>query len=119
MPQALHIRNGSLIDGNGTAPVPDTDVVIDGDAIVAVGPAGTLDARVPEGATVIDAKSVVLVSSASEGNAMVAAQSERSLFEAAVLIDPSDTGFETVMTEAAWTVPARHASRGRMLVFME
>lgn len=55
MPRALHIRNGSLIDGNGVAPVPATDVVIDGDAIVAVGPAGTLADRVPADAEVIDA----------------------------------------------------------------
>lgn len=55
MPQALHIRNGSLIDGNGTPPVPGTDVVVDGDAIVAVGPTGTLADRVPADATTIDA----------------------------------------------------------------
>lgn len=52
---ALHIRNGSLIDGNGTPPVPGTDVVVDRDAIVAVGPTGTVDAQVPAGAAVIDA----------------------------------------------------------------
>lgn len=55
MARALHIRNGSLIDGNGTPPVPGTDVVIDGDAIVAVGPTGSLGDRVPTDASVIDA----------------------------------------------------------------
>lgn len=57
----LHIRNGSLIDGNGTPPVPGTDVVIDGDAIVAVGPAGTLADRVPADATTIDATGMTVM----------------------------------------------------------
>lgn len=52
---SLHIRNGTLIDGSGAKPIPGTDVVIDGDAIVAVGSAAEVAARVPHGATVIDA----------------------------------------------------------------
>lgn len=52
---ALHVRNGSLIDGNGGEPVAATDVVVDGDEIVAVGPTGTIDDRAPEGAVEIDA----------------------------------------------------------------
>ena len=52
---ALHIRNGTLVDGTGAPAVPGIDVVTDGDAIIAVGPTGTLDDRVPAGATVIDA----------------------------------------------------------------
>ncbi len=55
MVAALHIRNGILVDGTGAPAVPGTDVVTDGDAIIAVGPAGTLDDRVPAGAAVIDA----------------------------------------------------------------
>ena len=55
MAQALHITNGALIDGTGSAPQPGTDVVIDGDSIVAVGPSGSLADQVPDGATVIDA----------------------------------------------------------------
>ncbi len=55
MTTALHIRNGILIDGTGADPVADTDVVIQGDNIVAVGPAGSLADQVPDGATVIDA----------------------------------------------------------------
>ena len=53
---AVYIRNGTLIDGTGAAPVPAVDVVLDGDAIVAVGPTGTLDALVPADATVIEAE---------------------------------------------------------------
>ncbi len=55
MVAALHIRNGTLVDGTGAAAIPGTDVITNGDAIIAVGPAGTLDHRVPTGAAVIDA----------------------------------------------------------------
>jgi len=55
MSAALHIRNGVLIDGTGAQPVVGTDVIIDGDAITAIGPTGTIDDRVPVGATIIDA----------------------------------------------------------------
>lgn len=55
MAAAVHIRNGSLIDGTGAAPVAGSDVVTVGDSIVAVGPTGSLDDRVPAGATVVDA----------------------------------------------------------------
>lgn len=61
MSQALHIRNGSLIDGNGVPPVASTDVVIDGDAIIAVGPTGSIDERVPDGAQVIDATGATIM----------------------------------------------------------
>lgn len=52
---AIHITNGALLDGTGTAPAPATDVLLDGDTIVAVGPTGTLTDRVPAGAETIDA----------------------------------------------------------------
>jgi imidazolonepropionase-like amidohydrolase len=52
---AIHITGGTLIDGSGAAPQSDVDVVLDGDAIVAVGPSADVAPRVPEGATVIDA----------------------------------------------------------------
>ncbi len=55
MTMPLHIRNGVLIDGTGAEPRPATDVVVVGDAIVAVGPTGTIDDQVPDGVTVIDA----------------------------------------------------------------
>lgn len=55
MSTAVHIRNGTLIDGNGGVPVPATDVLIDGDLIVAVGATGTLAAQVPTDAVVVDA----------------------------------------------------------------
>lgn len=55
----IHISNGSLIDGNATAPVPGIDVLVDGDVIVAVGAHGTL--TVPEGATVVDANAMTIM----------------------------------------------------------
>ncbi len=58
---AVHIRNGTLIDGTGAAPVPGTDVVIDGDVILAVGPTGTVDALVPAEATVVDAAGLTVM----------------------------------------------------------
>lgn len=55
MTAAVHIRNGSLIDGTGADPVAGTDVLIAGDNIVRVGPTGTIDDAVPADAIVIDA----------------------------------------------------------------
>ena len=51
--QVMVIQGGTLIDGLGGAPVPNSVVVIEGDRIAAVGPAGQVD--VPNGAQVIDA----------------------------------------------------------------
>jgi imidazolonepropionase-like amidohydrolase len=53
MSSAVLVRNGSLIDGNGGAPSPATDVLMQGDLIVEIGPTGTL--AVPDEARVIDA----------------------------------------------------------------
>lgn len=60
-PAPLHLKNGTLIDGTGAEPVTGIDVVIDGDAIVAVGPTGTIDANVPANATVIDAAGATIM----------------------------------------------------------
>ena len=51
--QAVVIQGGTLIDGNGGAPVPDSVIVIQGNRIGAVGPRGQVN--VPAGAQVIDA----------------------------------------------------------------
>jgi hypothetical protein len=51
--QALVIQGGTLIDGNGGAPVANSVIVIEGDRIAAVGAVGQVD--VPDGARVIDA----------------------------------------------------------------
>lgn len=59
MAGALHITNGTLVDGTGAEPVPGVDVVIDGDAIVAVGPTGSL--AVPAGATPLDATGATIM----------------------------------------------------------
>lgn len=61
MSAALHIRDGVLIDGTGAQPVGGTDVVIDGDAIIAVGAQGTIDDRVPNGAIVIEAHGATIM----------------------------------------------------------
>jgi imidazolonepropionase-like amidohydrolase len=51
--QAIVIQGGTLIDGNGGAPVPNSVVVIQGNQITAAGPAGQV--RAPGGARVINA----------------------------------------------------------------
>jgi len=50
----LAFKGGTLIDGTGRAPIANAVVVIDGDRIVAVGPAKKI--RIPQDATVVDAK---------------------------------------------------------------
>ena len=52
-PNALVIEGGTLIDGNGGAPVPNAVVVVQGSRITAVGRAGQVP--VPPGARVINA----------------------------------------------------------------
>jgi enamidase len=49
----LVIRNGTVIDGTGAEPMPDSVVVIQGERIVAVGSAGSV--AIPAGARVVDA----------------------------------------------------------------
>ena len=51
--QALVIQGGTLIDGNGGAPIPNSVVVIQGNRITAAGPAGQV--QVPAGAQTINA----------------------------------------------------------------
>jgi len=51
--QALVIQGGTLIDGIGGAPVPNSVVIIQGNRITAVGRAGTV--QVPAGAQIINA----------------------------------------------------------------
>ena len=55
----LHISNGALIDGTGAAPVPGTDVLIDGDEIVAVCRHGEI--AVPADAQTIDADGMTVM----------------------------------------------------------
>ncbi|HXJ02495.1 MAG TPA: amidohydrolase family protein [Micropepsaceae bacterium] len=50
---AVVIQGGTLIDGNGGAPVPNSVVVIQGNRIIAVGRAGAV--QVPAGAQIINA----------------------------------------------------------------
>ena len=51
---ALVVQGGTLIDGNGGAPVPNSVIIIQGNRITAVGTAGQVQA--PAGAQVIDAR---------------------------------------------------------------
>jgi imidazolonepropionase-like amidohydrolase len=50
----LAFKGATLIDGTGRASIPNAVVVVDGDRIVAVGPANRI--RIPKDATVVDAK---------------------------------------------------------------
>ena len=50
----LAFKGATLIDGTGRAPIPNAVVVVDGDRIVAAGPAKKI--RIPKDATVVDAK---------------------------------------------------------------
>src|SRR6266700_5549052 len=52
-PSALVIQGGTLIDGNGGAPVPNSVIVIQGNRITAVGRAGQV--QIPAGSQVINA----------------------------------------------------------------
>jgi imidazolonepropionase-like amidohydrolase len=56
---ALVIDGGTLIDGTGTAPVPNSVIVIEDGKITSLGPRA--NARIPAGAHVIDAKGKFLV----------------------------------------------------------
>src|SRR6266700_2095155 len=53
-PSALVIQGGTLIDGNGGAPVPNSVIVIQGNRITAVGRAGQI--QIPAGSQVINAQ---------------------------------------------------------------
>ncbi len=55
MTTALHIRNGTVIDGTGAPPRSGVDLVLTGDEISAVGPADELAGKVPADADVVDA----------------------------------------------------------------
>jgi imidazolonepropionase-like amidohydrolase len=57
--QALVIQGGTLIDGNGGAPVPNSIIVIQGNQITAAGPAAQV--QVPAGAQVINAAGKYIV----------------------------------------------------------
>ena len=50
----MAVVGGTLIDGNGGAPIADAVVLIDGARIAAVGPRGAV--RIPAGAQQIDAR---------------------------------------------------------------
>ena len=53
-PPALVIQGGTLIDGNGGAPLANSVIVIQGNRIATVGPAG--QTQIPAGARIIDAR---------------------------------------------------------------
>ena len=65
------ITGGTLIDGNGGAPVADAVVVVTGSRIAAAGPRASV--HVPDGATVIDAKGRYVVPGFIDTNAHLSA----------------------------------------------
>ncbi len=58
-PAVVAITGGTLIDGNGGAPVPDAVVMVTGNRITAVGPRAANP--IPAGATIIDARGKFLM----------------------------------------------------------
>jgi len=62
----LAIVNGTVIDGTGSAPQKNAVIVIEGQRIAAVGPAGKV--AVPDGAQVIDAKGKFLIPGLMDAN---------------------------------------------------
>ena len=52
----LVVRNGTLVDGTGAPPQPDTSVAISGNVIVAIGP----DADIGPGTREIDASGLLI-----------------------------------------------------------
>jgi imidazolonepropionase-like amidohydrolase len=58
---AIALTGGNLIDGTGTAPVPGTTVVVNGDEIVAVGPDAEVASRIPSDALRIDAAGATIM----------------------------------------------------------
>lgn len=66
---AIVIEGASLWDGTGAPRVPDAVLVIDGDRIVAAGPAAEVD--VPAGAAVVDATGLTLVPGLINGHGHV------------------------------------------------
>ena len=59
MAKQIFLKGGLLIDGNGGGVLEDADVLIDGEKIAAVGPAGTI--TVPENAEVVDLDGKVIM----------------------------------------------------------
>lgn len=57
--QVIVVEGGTLIDGNGGAPIPNSVIVIEGSRIKAVGPRGTVS--YPPGATVIRAEGMTVL----------------------------------------------------------
>jgi imidazolonepropionase-like amidohydrolase len=61
MTSAVLISGGSLIDGTGTPPKPDSSVLIDGDRIVSVGSRNEVDATAGADALKIDAAGMTIM----------------------------------------------------------
>lgn len=61
MARPLILDNGTLIDGTGSAPVPGTSVLIDGDQILSVGPAPDVAAAAPADVERIDATGATIM----------------------------------------------------------
>ena len=95
--QVTAILGGTVIDGNGGAPVPDAAIVISGGRISAIGPRGTV--TIPAGASRIDATGQWIVPGFIDTNvhlSLYGGQNER--YETLVRYQPR---FDDIVLEAA------------------
>jgi hypothetical protein len=100
-PAALAIEGGTLIDGNGGTPVPDTVILVQGNKITAVGRKGQL--AVPANARVISAAGKFVLPGLWES------QTAYSWYFGEALLNHGITSSIDVGTEAEVAVPHRDA----------
>jgi hypothetical protein len=100
-PAALAIEGGTLIDGNGGAPVPDTVILVQGNKITAVGRKGQL--AIPANARVINATGKFVLPGLWES------QTAYSWYFGEALLNHGITSSIDVGTEAEVAVPHRDA----------
>ena len=100
-PAPLAIEGGTLIDGNGGAPVPDSVVIIQGNTIAAVGRKGQV--RVPANSRVVDATGKFVLPGLWES------QAAYSWYFGEAMLNHGITSSIDVGTEAEVAVPHRDA----------
>ena len=69
MSEVIAVLHGTLIDGTGAAPLPDSAVIIDAGRIEAAGPSADID--IPHGARTVEAAGKTLMPGLIEGHAHV------------------------------------------------
>jgi imidazolonepropionase-like amidohydrolase len=104
---ALVIQGGTLIDGNGGAPLANAVVVIQGNRIAAVGPAGQV--QIPAGATVIDANGKYVLPGLWD------AQTNYSWFNGELNLNQGVTSIVDIGNGEEWSILHREAvSHGKI-----